>query len=100
MKIKKSGPRLFLFLALVFILILVLRFGLGGDEDDWLCVDGQWVKHGNPSRPAPDTVCERSSEEEKFIGGETDEHGCLMAAGYSWCEPKEKCLRTWEEPCE
>lgn len=36
----------------------------------------------------------------KPIGGETDSHGCLIAAGYSWCEPKQKCLRIWEEPCE
>jgi len=36
---------------------------------------------------------------EKPIGGETDEHGCLPAAGYTWCESKQKCLRTWEEEC-
>ena len=36
---------------------------------------------------------------EKPIGGETDEHGCLSAAGYTWCESKQKCLRTWEEGC-
>ncbi len=34
------------------------------------------------------------------IGGDKDEHGCLTAAGYEWCEPKQKCLRTWEESCE
>lgn len=33
-------------------------------------------------------------------GGDTDEHGCQASAGYTWCEPKQKCLRTWEEPCE
>jgi len=33
------------------------------------------------------------------IGGQKDEHGCLGPAGYSWCEPKQKCLRIWEEPC-
>jgi hypothetical protein len=33
------------------------------------------------------------------IGGDRDEHGCLPAAGYSWCELKQKCLREWEEPC-
>jgi uncharacterized protein len=33
------------------------------------------------------------------IGGEKDSHGCLIAAGYSWCESKQKCLRTWEENC-
>ena len=37
---------------------------------------------------------------EEPIGGETDEHGCLLMAGYTWCEPKQKCLRTWEEECE
>ena len=36
---------------------------------------------------------------EKPIGGDKDEHGCLIAAGYSWCESKQKCLRTWEEGC-
>ena len=34
-----------------------------------------------------------------LIGGETDEHGCVIPAGYSWCESKQKCLRTWEENC-
>lgn len=32
-------------------------------------------------------------------GGDVDEHGCIPSAGYSWCEEKQKCLRTWEEPC-
>jgi len=35
----------------------------------------------------------------QLIGGDIDEHGCLIAAGYSWCEVKQKCLRIWEEPC-
>jgi len=34
------------------------------------------------------------------IGGDKDEHGCMIAAGYSWCEDKQKCIRAWEEPCE
>ena len=36
---------------------------------------------------------------EKPIGGETDEHGCMLMAGYAWCESKQKCLRDWEEEC-
>jgi len=36
---------------------------------------------------------------EPLIGGQTDAHGCLIAAGYSWCESKQKCLRVWEEKC-
>jgi len=34
------------------------------------------------------------------VGGDEDEHGCKTSAGYSWCEAKQKCLRTWEEACE
>jgi len=34
-----------------------------------------------------------------LIGGDKDDYGCLIAAGYSWCELKQKCLRVWEEPC-
>lgn len=35
-----------------------------------------------------------------MVGNDRDEHGCIGSAGYSWCEEKQKCLRTWEEPCE
>lgn len=36
----------------------------------------------------------------KIIGGDKDTYGCLIAAGYSWCDAKQKCLRLWEEPCD
>ena len=32
-------------------------------------------------------------------GSDRDSHGCIPSAGYSWCEAKQKCLRTWEENC-
>lgn len=34
-----------------------------------------------------------------IVGGDKDAHGCIGSAGYSWCEAKQKCLRTWEETC-
>ena len=34
-----------------------------------------------------------------IVGGDKDEHGCIGSAGYSWCDPKNKCLRIWEEAC-
>jgi len=80
---------------LVFGIVFFLRFVVGGDEDTWICENGNWVTHGNPSSTPPTTGC----GEEKKIGGEKDKNGCLVAAGYSWCEEKEKCLREWEEPC-
>ncbi len=30
------------------------------------------------------------------IGGDRDTHGCLPAAGYSWCEREKQCVRPWE----
>jgi len=69
----------------VFAIVFVLRFVIGGDEDIWLCENGEWVKHGQPASD--------------HLGGDKDSHGCLIAAGYSWCSQKEKCLREWEEPC-
>lgn len=39
-------------------------------------------------------------DEELIIGGDQDEHGCMLMAGYSWCEAEQKCLRPWEQGCE
>lgn len=39
-------------------------------------------------------------KDEQLIGGDKDEDGCLIGAGYSWCPSKQKCLRVWEEACE
>ncbi|MFC2163318.1 hypothetical protein ACFLRF_06510, partial [Candidatus Altiarchaeota archaeon] len=43
--------------------------------------------------------CEQACEN-KRVGGDRDEHGCIGSAGYIWCEGKNKCLRPWEEPCD
>ena len=29
-----------------------------------------------------------------------DTHGCDVAGGWVWCEPKSKCLQLWDEKCE
>jgi hypothetical protein len=42
---------------------------------------------------------ETEADNNQLIGGQKDEHGCLIGAGYSWCETKQKCLRIWEETC-
>ncbi|MBU0665878.1 MAG: hypothetical protein KKB65_02380 [Nanoarchaeota archaeon] len=45
-----------------------------------------------------DTIKENDKEllEEKIIGGERNEFGCLGAAGYTWNESVNACIRTWE----
>lgn len=49
--------------------------------------------------PNNNTNIKTNNNQEKLIGGDKDQGGCLIAAGYSWCEIKNKCLRIWEEPC-
>jgi hypothetical protein len=36
---------------------------------------------------------------QQLIGGQKDEGGCLIAAGYRWCKDLNKCVRPWEEFC-
>jgi hypothetical protein len=40
----------------LFVTLFAVRF-LSGSEDDWICVNGQWVKHGVPSAPRPTSGC-------------------------------------------
>ena len=42
--------------VILIITVLGIRF-LGGPEDDWICQNGQWVKHGQPSAPKPTIAC-------------------------------------------
>ncbi|MDD5710797.1 MAG: hypothetical protein PHV43_01705 [Candidatus Colwellbacteria bacterium] len=53
----------YLVVALVVIVfgavgVLSYRFFLSGPEDTWLCENGEWIKHGNPSASMPEEECE------------------------------------------
>lgn len=39
----------------IFGIFFVLRFA--APEDAWICTDGQWVRHGNPSSSQPQNGC-------------------------------------------
>lgn len=41
---------------LVVVLFIILVKGLSG-EDDWICKNGQWIRHGNPSSQMPTNIC-------------------------------------------
>ena len=51
-----------LLILCLFLIILIIFAGLRlmTAEDTWLCDDGAWVKHGNPSTEAPTAPCEKS----------------------------------------
>jgi hypothetical protein len=39
--------------VILFFALIMLR----GNEDTWICVQGKWLKHGNPSAPMPMSQC-------------------------------------------
>lgn len=44
----------------VLVLFIIMAFGtlrVFSGEDSWICQDGNWIKHGNPSFSAPTTEC-------------------------------------------
>lgn len=91
------------FLLLIFSIPLIIGGSFfiypklfNRNKNIWVCKDGRWIKHGNPKQEKPSVGC----EQQLLVGGDEDEHGCKPSAGYTWCEPKQKCLRTWEESCE
>jgi hypothetical protein len=51
-----------------------------------------------PMEEPLDDIPEGNSDD-AMVGNDRDENGCIASAGYTWCEPKGKCLRLWEEEC-
>jgi len=33
------------------------------------------------------------------VGGQQDDHGCMLGAGYQWCDTHQACERPWLSPC-
>lgn len=52
---KKFIYSIIIIIFLAGIFVVGARFLSG--EDDWICQNGQWTKHGNPSFPAPSVEC-------------------------------------------
>jgi hypothetical protein len=46
-----------LMVFVVIFALLFIRFVLGSPEDDWICQDGRWIRHGNPPAPIPEEGC-------------------------------------------
>jgi len=58
---------------------------------------------GNQSNELPEVAVQNLTPIDyngtPVLGGDKDEYGCIGSAGYSWCEIKKKCIRSWEEGC-
>jgi hypothetical protein len=63
------------FYLAVAIMIVISALILGGikffsGEDNWVCQDGQWVKHGLPATPKPTTPCSTEKKTETEAANE------------------------------
>lgn len=81
--------------GLFFAFVTILLIGTVGGF--WIASRTKEKQVVEEEKPPAATIIEVT---QKPIGGETDEHGCYLTAGYSWCAAKQKCLRPWEEECK
>jgi len=48
---KRTAMIAFATLLAAAAIVVGVRF-FGGDEGTWICINGEWVKQGNPSSPS------------------------------------------------
>ncbi len=55
---KKAADKMkYVYLALFLLIAAVFSIRLASGEDDWICRNGEWIRHGNPVAPMPGYVC-------------------------------------------
>ena len=59
-------------LIILLIVVLVLAIKVLSNEDDWICDDGEWIKHGVPNAEKPEGYC---------VEGKVDNFKECVAAG-------------------
>lgn len=48
--------------ALIILTLGILIVKFSANEDAWVCLDGEWQKHGNPTMDMPVAECENLNE--------------------------------------
>jgi hypothetical protein len=66
------------------LLLLVTVFGCSQTKAPDENVDEQTILHKDVANDVAG------------VGGQKDEHGCLIAAGYTWSQVKQECVRVFE----
>lgn len=75
--------KIFIWCALGLIVVLVALVLLRGNEDTWLCVDGTWVQHGNPTAPMPGTPCSGGVVDPRSASYEMDGMTVTLSNGHA-----------------
>ncbi len=55
-----KSKNIWIFVGIIILFVSII-FGLRllSGEDDWICQNGQWVKHGQPDWPMPTVECKK-----------------------------------------
>lgn len=81
-------------LVILILVVVATVFILRGDEDTWLCQNGEWVKHGNPDVEQPTDFCGKDIILKNF--GELAS-SCEISSG-DWLTEQKECEQinqTW-----
>ena len=79
-------------IAILVVGFLGVRF-FSGLQDTWICQDGEWIKHGNPSVPMPRETCDEDNED-KVIGQGVMSVKIFLSDSQFVGEPYFDCART------
>ena len=62
----KKHKFIIILLIVVFGILFFVRFS--SPEDDWICVNGEWIKHGNPKAAEPEaSLCGTKNILENYL---------------------------------
>lgn len=97
-------PAIFIVLIIFFLIMPQVRQSREDNNQINVTNFEECVMAGNPVMESYPRQCQHNGQIfteniDQVVGGDKDEYGCIGSAGYSWCEPKNKCLRIWEEEC-
>lgn len=56
-KFSSNKTRFTIFIIILSIFASIFTLRLFSGEDNWVCKNGQWIKHGNPDFPTPSVPC-------------------------------------------
>jgi len=104
--IMKKLRKILLIVLIIIVAWGFVRFVIGGPEDDWICVNNEWVKHGVPAAPKPETGCGEEIDCESFLPDDCPSQcvvcpPCFSCSSIS-CQTEEFCQdlgidRSWYE---
>lgn len=54
---KSAGNMKYIYVILIILAGILFTIRLASGEDNWICKNGVWIKHGMPTAPKPDFPC-------------------------------------------